>query len=86
MFLGCCTFWISLRDKWLEMQVCHFVAWLRFAKNGFVRGYWGRSDGHYEGIWGQLRRRHRCGGLSLPHPQSDGTLQWKVSVTSVLSV
>ncbi len=36
-----CGFWISLVDKVLEAQLCHFVAWLRFAKIGFV---WGCSD------------------------------------------
>ena len=37
-FSECWTMWISLRDNVLEVQVCHFVTWLCFAKIGFVLG------------------------------------------------
>jgi len=29
---------MTLREKWLALQVCQFVTWLRFAKIGFVLG------------------------------------------------
>ncbi len=36
-FPGCCALWISLRDKMLKVQVCHFVTWLRLGVRRGIR-------------------------------------------------
>ena len=49
-FLECFNLWIGLRDKKLEVQVCHFVTWLRFAKIGFVCGVVAPLSSSREGL------------------------------------
>jgi hypothetical protein len=54
-FSGCWRIWSGLRDNVLGTKVCHFVTWLRFAKNGFV---WGVPDTK-EGLWDEVEPRLR---------------------------